>query len=98
MIGGMRKVKSFSSLQKTNSFEHVRNLKLYSKMKRSKSFEKTEYQMKKNKSFSNNNYVIDEKNYPLSFSYISPTIHTKSDRLQRIQRFFFKNKIWKKLI
>lgn len=95
MIGEMRKIKSFSSLQKTNSFEYVQSLKLYSKMKRTKSFEKTEYQMKKNKSFSNNNYVIDKKKYPLSFSYIIPTIYTKSDRLQRIQRFFSKTKYGK---
>ena len=92
MIGGMRKVKSFSSLQKTNSFEHVRSLKLYSKIKRSKSFEKNQCQMKKNKSFSKNNYVVNEEKYPLSFSYMIPTIFTKSERLQRIQRFFSKTR------
>ena len=92
MIGEMRKVKSFSSLQKTNSFEHIRSLKLYSKIKRSKSFEKNQCQIKKNKSFSKNNYVVNDEKYPLSSYYMNPMIFTKSERLQRIQRFFSKTK------
>ena len=61
-------------------------------MKRSKSFDKNECQMKKKQVIFKNNYVVNEEKYPLSFSYMIPMIFTKSERLQRIQRFFSKTR------
>lgn len=39
---------------------------------------------------------MNNRKYPLSFSYMVLTIYTKSERLQRIQRFFSNTKYGKK--
>lgn len=81
----LRKVKSFSNLQKTKSFEDFRSLLLYSKLKRSKSFEKNKYTKLDTK-----DYEINEERFPLSFSYMTPSVFTKKDRLTKLYNFFSK--------